>query len=361
MKETGRIFGIIGLALFTAPLGFTQSPSPSPAEESAPPFQVEAADVGPLVVSLGFSFHELQIAEEFPEVFNARFALSLTWNPQVDPDWSPEDLTFPNAVHAPRVQLIPAREVDAPGLKRVALLVHGTFKGWLDYRAFPLDEHELPIFVASPSEGSKALEFRADPGGLSVRTLSANRLDGWVVHGIGFRSGIDGFNHSAPATADGDIAAFGVFTVDVQRGVAHAFIRLLLPLLVIWLMAYAGFFWDGDSPASRCGSAAMFSAIAFSIGTRFMYPDVDYITLLNVAFTGLYINIGISFAFVTAIFYYRKRERPRAARLIWWTGALACPALIIVTILIGWQVGQLAETDTIFDYRPEVYRPIQEQ
>ena len=145
----------------------------------------------------------------------------------------------------------------------------------------------------------------------------------------------DSYIHPQPANKLFRQAVFSGFLIDVRRETSFSMVRLFIPIIIIWLMSYMGLFWDDSSPASRCGTAAIFAAIAFAIGSNQINPMVNYLTVMNVVFLGTYVNIGICFFLVTWMFWLKGRGKKEAMKKAWLAGVIACPLLALATILFS--------------------------
>ncbi len=311
----------------------------------------------PLEVWTSFTLHELQMEEDSPDFFHLRFRVSLSWDPSVRPDWDPfEDLFFYNVSgEASRQKVSPkgkgaAGENPGPDLgQREFWLVEGIFKGYHDFRGFPFDSHELGIVLLSRSLTPSQLHFVSSPENLDLRPAFPVRIEGWQVHSIGFHDGAEQFRHSTPILVDDDHPAFAAWEIAVDRNLSYAAVAIFLPMLVIWTFSYLGFFWKDSSPASRFGTASIFAAIAFYLGTRRLTPDVGYLLALDAAFFGLYLCIALNALWVAWVFHRRTQNDDSGANSIRRAGIAVAPLLALATFGICLWIGAAAQTDSFFE------------
>lgn len=72
-------------------------------------------------------------------------------------------------------------------------------------------------------------------------------------------------------------------------------------------------------------------AIAFNLAARSLQPAVSYVTLMDLAFLSLYINILLIVVFTTLSFFHpRKMNHEQIANLGKWLS----PVILILTIIL---------------------------
>ncbi|MFP4353102.1 MAG: hypothetical protein ACLFRP_00295 [Puniceicoccaceae bacterium] len=329
----------------------------------------EAADQGqpaPFEVWTSFTLHELRLDESDPDFFHLRFRMSLSWDPEAAPGWEPEDdIHFYNTSGEVSRHKVSGRgkgtlgEKLGPDFGRVEIwLVEGNFKGYHDYRGFPVDQHELGVILLSRTLGADQIRFVSAPENLDLRAALPARIEGWEVRSLGFHDGSDRFLHSIPVREDGGEPAFAGWEISVERDLSYAAVAIFLPMVLIWFFSYLGFFWSDSSPASRFGTAAIFAAIAFTLGTRRLTPDVGYLLALDAGFFGLYLCIAVNALWVAAIFRLRNRGETAPAEKLRRAGIRAAPVLAALAIGLSLLLGAAADSDSFFDGRPPVIRPL---
>lgn len=289
-------------------------------------------------VHLRFSLYEVDLQKGEADVFLARFRMEFEWDPAKLPDFDPKKLSFQNANGEVKVvEVVPDKAPpSASGSRRVeAFMVTGFFKGYLDFQDYPFDSHDLPILMTDPTAAEGTYRFVCPVSSLRKEPAYDAQFDGWKVAGVEFYDTGDSYIHPQPANKLFRQAVFSGFLIDVRREMSFSMVRLFIPIIIIWLMSYMGLFWDDSSPASRCGTAAIFAAIAFAIGSNQINPMVNYLTVMNVVFLGTYVNIGICFFLVTWMFWLKGRGKKEAMKKVWLAGVIACPLLALATILFS--------------------------
>jgi len=321
-------------------------------------------DEKPFEVRTSFTLHELRLDETNPDFFQLRFRMGLSWNPEEAPGWDPaEDLRFQNTSHEVSRQRVSPRGKGAagenlgPDLGRVEVwLVEGNFKGYHDYRGFPIDRHELGIILLSRTLGADDIRFVSTPENLDLSPTLPVRIEGWEVRSLGFHDGPERFLHSVPALENGGEPAFAAWEISVERDLSYAAVAIFLPMVLIWFFSYLGFFWADSSPASRFGTAAIFAAIAFTLGTRRLTPDVGYLLALDAGFFGLYFCIAVNALWVAAIFRRKNRGDTAAADRLRKTGIVIAPFFAVLAFGICLLIGATAESDSFFEGKSPLVR-----
>jgi len=296
--------------------------------------QNPAPSTGP-EVALRFSLYEVDMQKGGADFFSARFRMEFEWDAAKLPEFDPRGLIFQNAHgEISMVEIVPSGHLPAGSSSRkvAAFLVTGVFKGYFDFQDYPFDAHDLPIVLTDPDAAEGSYVFVCSSNGLRQQPPYDAQFDGWKVGGIEFFNVAKSYIHPLPANKEFHQAVFGGFLIDVRRDVSFSMVRIFIPIIIIWLMSYMGLFWDDSSPASRCGTAAIFAALAFAIGSNQMNTVVNYLTVLNVVFLGTYVNIGICFILVTWMFWLKGRGKKQEMKRVWLAGVIACPVIALATI-----------------------------
>ncbi len=271
------------------------------------------------------------------DLFMARFRVEFEWDTAQLPNFDPRKLVFQNAQgEVKMLEVVPSSKAGSSSSRKVeAFLVSGFFKGYFDFQDYPFDLHDLPILLADTAVAEGTYRFVCPAADLRKQPAYDSQFDGWKVDGLEFYNTGDSYIHPLPANKLFRQAVFGGFMIDVRRETNFAMVRLFIPIIIIWLMSYMGLFWDDSSPASRCGTAAIFAAIAFAIGSNQINPLVNYLTVMNVVFLGTYVNIGICFILVTWMFWLKGRGKKAEMKRVWLAGVIACPLLALATVLLS--------------------------
>lgn len=297
--------------------------------------------VKPLIVETGIQLRELRLSDSNPDQFRANFIVWFSWESKPGQDWSANKVKYTNAIGAPAIKIPIWTKPDSqlPGQHFQAMIYEGEFKAFNRYEAFPVDTHLLTIRIACPKVSCGEVDFVSKPERITLDSSAPHILSDWTITGTGFATqhvnlprdlNLDPSDQSlrlpsAETTING-------FVIGIKRDLIPGLIRIFIPILLIWLLAYVGFFWEDSSPASRFGATALFVAIAFNIAARSLQPAVSYMTLMDLAFLSLYINILLIVVFTTLSFYFRHRKLnyERIVNLGKWLS----PTMLILTIIL---------------------------
>ncbi len=309
------------------------------------------------MVNVTFTLHELRHEPEKPDSFFLRFRMALQWEPRPGFDWEPrEDLHFSNSVGEVVRTLVVSDgkgavgEAPLPaGGRRETWLVEGDFKSYNDFREYPLDEHQLGVVLLSHSLTPEDLRFVSEPDRLNVRPTFPGRIEGWTLLEMGFYDRSDRFLHSIAATDGGRSPAFAAWEFLVQRDRAVVFVQIFLPMIILWLFSYLGYFWKGDSPASRFSTAAMFAAIALYLGIRSFSPEVGYLLDIHSLFLALYFLIGLNAFLSTVIHHFH--DKGRSSKAAGWRrlSMIITPFIAVALVFFVLTHGDIEIKDAIFE------------
>lgn len=293
-----------------------------------------------LMVQTGLQLRELRLSDADPDKFRANFIIWFSWQPQSGQNWSADRVRFTNAVGDPAVKVPiwtqPVSRIS--GQRFQALIYEGDFKSFNRYEAFPFDAHYLGIRIFCPKIDCGQVNFVSSPDQVTLDRSVPRLLSGWKLTGTGFS--IRNLKLPEELNLPANLAlrlssaesTLYSFVLRVERDLVFGLLQIFLPMLLIWLLAYVGLFWEEASPASRFGASALFVAIAFNLGARFLQPAVPYVTLMNLAFLGLYINILLIVFMTTLSFYFRpyKQRHQQIVRV----GRGLAPALLGLTVIL---------------------------
>ncbi|UBF28284.1 hypothetical protein K9N68_10605 [Kovacikia minuta CCNUW1] len=306
----------------------------------APPVTAQSVAT-PLSVQTGVQLRELRLSDSSPDKFHANFIIWFSWKPQPGQNWSPDRVKFTNAIGDPviKVPVWTQSNQQPSGQRFHAMLYEGEFKAYSRYEAFPVDAHFLAIRIVCPKVSCGNVRFVSQPERVTLDELIPDKLSGWSIMGTGFATQQlklpEELNLLPPDRslqlpfAETTIYSF-VFRI--RRDLAPGLLRIVFPMLLIWLLAYVGLFWEEASPASGFGGAALFAAIAFNLATRSMQPAVPYLTLMDLAFLSLYVNI-LLIVIITMVYFYLRPRHHKHRRIAHW-GRWLSPALLVLTILL---------------------------
>jgi len=316
----------------------------------------------PLEVNVAFTLHELRHDPEQPDSFFLRFRLALQWEPRPGLAWNPwTDLRFSNRVGEIRRTRVVATGRGSAGEAplpvegcRETWLLEGNFKSYNDFREFPLDDHQLGVILLSRSLTPQELRFVSNAERLNVRPTFPGRIEGWTLVEMGFYDRSDRFLHSIASTEDGKLPAFAAWEFLVERDRNVVFVQVFLPMSILWLFSYLGFFWKGDSPASRFSTAAMFAAIALYLGIRSFSPEVGYLLAIHSLFLVLYFSIGLNALFATFVHHLNDTGRVSRAERLRCILMIVSPVLPAILVAVVLNYGDIDIKDAIFEGEPIV-------
>ncbi|MBV9385305.1 MAG: hypothetical protein JOZ78_02640 [Chroococcidiopsidaceae cyanobacterium CP_BM_ER_R8_30] len=307
------------------------------------------AQTKPLTIQTGIQLRELRLSDSDPDKFRANFIIWFSWQPQSGHEWSADKVKFTNAEGNATIK-VPIWTKPAyatSGQRFQAMIYEGDFKTFNRYEAFPFDTHYLGIRVFCPKADCGDVNFVSTPQRLTLDSSAPRIFSGWKIAGMEFA-----VRHlRLPAdlnlpkdsmlrlpTAESTLYSF---VLRIERELVFGILQIFLPMLLIWLLAYLGLYWEDSSPASRFGASALFAAIAFNLGARFMEPAVPYLTLMSLAFLSLYINILLIVGITTLSFFLRsqKQSHKRVVTL----GRWLAPTLVLLNILLLLPVAPLGK------------------
>jgi len=250
-----------------------------------------------------------------PNEFQVSGALVMSWSPEARPGFDPKRLRVLNREHYEALRF---------GQQSVVTLANGR-KLWLgrfeqnvtvastNYRFFPFDAHVVPmIFQVSALLGKgshdlpmgalrtrlfdvnyvpvlgnpqSTLELRAVGYGTSQRQMFWDTMMNQTVYrpgGLkeGSAPGYQVLNHYTFYTR--------------RRPLWSVLLMLLVPMAVIVVNTWFGFFWRESSPATRFGASGILAAISLYFASRVFRPSVSYLVLTDVWFLVLFGLITIN-------------------------------------------------------------------
>jgi hypothetical protein len=311
---------------------------------------VSASPSKPLIVHTGIQFRELRLSDDSPDKFRANFIIWYSWQLQPGQNWSSDKIRFANEIGSPAIKVPIWTKLDQqfPQQRFEAVIYEGEFKTFNRYQAFPFDAHLLSIRMICPQVNCGNVTFVSSPERVTLDRRAAQVFAGWNIAGMGFASHPIKLPEDLNlGTADrglrlpSSVSTFHEFAIAVRRDVLPGIILLFIPILLIWLLAYIGLYWEDSSPASRFGATALFVAIAFNLAARSLQPAVPYVTLMSLTFLALYVNILLIVIMTTLSFYFRPRKvnHERISHL----GRWLAPMVFFLTLILLIPAAQLGQ------------------
>jgi hypothetical protein len=263
--------------------------APTPEGESAgmsPP----TADGRPVDVSIGFYALDFARVTARDESFDLTGYLELTWRDarlavatateakavrHLDAGriWTPQ-IFFENALEQPRYHDAPDVEVDASGVVTSWAIVSGKFSAPLDLRRFPFDRQVLAVRIGSFHDDT-LVEFVSKSELVQVGEDAF--LTDWMIGApaarVGTRTYVPGQEKYARY----------VYHVNVTRRPTFYVWRVMLPLTLLALVAWAAFWFEpvGLQPQISTCMASLIALVAFNFAIDFSLPKVTYLTLID--------------------------------------------------------------------------------
>jgi hypothetical protein len=250
-----------------------------------------------------------------PNEFQVSGALVMSWSPEARPGFNPKYLRVLNREHY---------EPITYGQQSVVTLANGR-KLWLgrfeqnvtvtstSYRFFPFDSHVVPMifqvstllgkgshylpvgvlktrlfdvnYVPALGNPQSTLELRAVGYGTSQRQMFWDTMMNQTVYRAGgLKQG------SAPG-----YQVLNHYTFYARRRLLlSVLLMVLIPMAVIVVNTWFGFFWRESSPATRFGTSGILSAISLYFASRVFRPSVSHLVLTDVWFLVLFGLITIN-------------------------------------------------------------------
>jgi hypothetical protein len=289
---------------------------------------------------------DIDAIDDANQNFTANVYIKLRWKDErlAHPDGSVreihlEEVWNPQLAVANRVGLVSRSlpevvQVDPDGTVTYRQRYSGLFSQPLQLANFPMDEHAFTIQFASAAYSTDELEFIPDapeyegmpPGGSIADKIS---LPDWKL----LRYEV----LASPYQPIREIHAAGfAFHFVAKRYVAYYFLQVLLPLSVVVVMSWAGFWLQREQVGVRIGVAT--SSILTLIAQRFvlasLLPRLPYMTRMDYFTVGSTVLVFLALIGVVSASYLAATNRdPMAERIDLWARVLFPAAFLL---LLGW-------------------------
>ena len=304
---------------------------------------------GPTKVYFVIFVLDIDAIDDANQSFMANIYLRLRWKDErlANPEGSSrqmllKDVWNPQIILANRRGLVSRSlpevvRVDPDGMVTYRQRYSGMLSQPMQLVDFPMDSHTFKVHFASVAYSAEELEFLPDTpkynvakkGGAMADTLS---LPDWKVLG-----------HEALALPYQPIpevnsAGFGL-RFEAERYVEYYFWQLVLPLTVVVMMSWAGFWIQRGQPGVRIGVAT--SSILTLIAQRFvlasLLPRLPYMTRMDFFTVGCTLLVLMALIGVVLTSYLGTINRDlMAKRLDLWARGLFPAAFLL---LLVWFVG----------------------
>jgi len=241
--------------------------------------------------------------------------LLMSWSPDARPDFDPKRLRVLNREHYEPVSFGQHSEVILANGRKLWL---GRFEQNVTvittkYQYFPFDTHVVPmIFQVSDLLGKDSVQLSM--GALRTRLFDVNyvpRLGNpqstLELRAVGYGTSqrqvfwdtmMNQTVYRTGGLKQGSAQGYQVlnhYTFYTRRRLLlSVLLMLLIPMAVIVLNTWFGFFWRESSPATRFGSSGILSAISLYFASRVFRPSVSYLVLTDVWFLALFCLITLN-------------------------------------------------------------------
>ena len=249
--------------------------------------------------------------------------------------WSPQ-VILANQQGRIALSLPEIAQVDPDGTVTYRQRYSGMLSQPLQLANFPMDSHSFTIHFTSAAYSAEELEFvvgesiydKKPTGGAMADQLS---LQDWKV------TGYEALTLPYQPIREVNAAGFA-FRFEAERYVEYYFWQVLLPLSVVVLMSWSGFWIQRSQVGVRIGVAT--SSILTLIAQRFvlasLLPRLPYMTRLDYFTVGSTLLVFLALIGVVTTSYLGAINRePMARRLDLWARGMFPAAFLL---LLGWFV-----------------------
>jgi hypothetical protein len=210
------------------------------------------------------------------------------------------------------------KQEDEPAYK--VFRVKGELTTNMNLRSFPFDRHRLQILVEDKLVPDTGLQYVPDPQRTALHGDMV--LAGW---------------HIDPGRARGTVASVAypvfsqsfsryTFTVNLERPPLSAFLKGLLPALLIVLSGLLSMFMGPDKIAPRLtvATSALIASVLFHINQTSAIPPVGYMTFsdrfMMINYLVLLCCLGASILFMNLVDARQEARAQRLSRRSAWVG-----------------------------------------
>jgi hypothetical protein len=263
---------------------------PLPQEAPTTPARVLHPAGPKLTVTVGLYVNALREVDAQKQTFDADlfYWLRYTRRGTELTDEELEEVRFANG----EVTSLEIEERKALGNENFVLMrVRATFHFHADFRHYPFDVQELPVRVQHGAFLADQLELKADlrsfqragvredRQGLGNHVQLADMVVTGVRHEIGthtYRTDFGDYSDPLPSTTYSRYT----MTIETRREVTPFFIKIVIPLLIIQILAYLVFFVAADRIDVAVGLTvtSLLASIAFQSALSDSLPDIGYLT-----------------------------------------------------------------------------------
>jgi hypothetical protein len=219
-------------------------------------------------VLISLSLADIEHIDTKSQTFDAEFYLWLKWKE----GRSGKNIEYMNATDFKNIFY----DEWADSLQRVSAKVRGTFKSRFDVGKYPFDKQILKIRISDYDWNFDSLMYEVETSKIGISKEIFN--DEWEIKLIG-------------ATANKEYISednFSVFefVIEIQRKSFSVFIKIIIPLFIIMVIAFLNLFVPKDQIESGIGLgiSSLLSIIALHFSISSQLPEVNYATKVDILF-----------------------------------------------------------------------------
>jgi len=266
-------------------------------------------------VKVGFFLIDIKDIDDVGQHYTADIMFNVTWN---DPRLSEqalgkslEDCVFSDEVWAPTLMAVNrsvseyldkvVAKVDSEGNVNIRQRYIGQFGSDLDFTDFPFDDQILHFILVAAGPDGEDIVFEVDDSKTGQRDNFS--VEGWTVTLIDGVSTVETVQTRAQSD---NTLSFGRmdFSLNAKRDKQYYIWKVIIPLCLIVLMAWAVFWIDPKHLGPQVGlsTATVFTLIAYRFSIGFSLPKVSYFTRMDnfVLFSTVLVFIALGMAIATS-------------------------------------------------------------
>lgn len=247
--------------------------------------QEQAPAQSPVEVALDLFLIDLDGIDDNAQNFTANVYLEARWQ---EPDWV--DGVSERSVRAltdgwnPRLQILNQQrviqtfpqqvETDENGLSTYRQRLWGTFSQPLQLEEFPFDSQTLEFVVVSAGLGPD--EIRLIPGAYSGASGDYSIPD-WEILDVQVRENVKALGR------EGDNLPVVELTIEVRRYTRYYFVKVILPMVLIFIMSLLVFWIDPEQSGVQIALAttSMLTLIAYRFAVGASLPKLSFLTRID--------------------------------------------------------------------------------
>ena len=278
--------------------------------------QVRPGEKGTKIpVKVGFFLIDIKNIDDVGQTYIADIMFNVTWN---DPRLSQkalgkslEDCTFSDEIWSPTLMAVNrsvsehldkvVAKVDPEGNVNIRQRYIGEFSSDLDFTDFPFDDQILHFIMIAAGPDGRDIIFEVDDSKTGQRDNFS--VEGWTVTLI---DGVSSLETVETRAQSDNTISFGRidFSLDAKRDKRYYVWKVIAPLCLIVLMAWAVFWIDPKHLGPQVGlsTATVFTLIAYRFAIGFNLPKVSYFTRMDnfVLFSTILVFLALGTAIATS-------------------------------------------------------------